>query len=477
MAVGDPHTDRATLGARTPLGQTFLSPKFLSPLGARSLTVLQLLPLPSAEPLGETVQRQPALGPGESLTASTPSSTTPSLQRQPNDSASTSNVQRRAIAPSPADATIQRQVRETASTPSDTPTVQRQASETASVPSETPNVQRQASETVSTPNVQRQARETVSTPNVQRQASETPSTSSDTPTIQRQPGTTSPADATTVQRQASEIASTSSEAPNVQRQASEPDSAQEPTVAQLLADSGSIPEVPRATGRSLSSTPIQRQEVSSTPSRWSTLAQLMGEPETPASAPSPQPDTVVQRFLAADEGSEPEDDEEDDTHPLQAAVLRALENAEGLDNRHEFLLRALASRFEDDDGEFNESFVNTWREYIEDEDDDFQTEFLRQSFEINVLSLLEAQLSQEESDERLLEQLAARLQNADDEFLTALAAVIHEADVIFPDDDLLEDEAGQNLEMLAHEMYTLLRQRLALERERQGTYYAGRLSW
>ncbi|NES97675.1 MAG: hypothetical protein F6K32_21185 [Desertifilum sp. SIO1I2] len=35
----------------------------------------------------------------------------------------------------------------------------------------------------------------------------------------------------------------------------------------------------------------------------------------------------------------------------------------------------------------------------------------------------------------------------------------------------------QNLEVLASEIYQLLRQRLEMERERQGGYYSGRLPW
>ncbi|NJL01308.1 MAG: hypothetical protein HC838_04610 [Spirulinaceae cyanobacterium RM2_2_10] len=195
------------------------------------------------------------------------------------------------------------------------------------------------------------------------------------------------------------------------------------------------------------------------------------------SARPTEANTIVQRFLDDNEGTEPDEEEEENIHPLHAAVLRALEDVGELDNKDELLFRSVAARFDEEDTDFSEQFIGTWIEYIEDEDDQFQSEFFARSLEIDLDSLLEAELSQKESDERLLDKLATRLEDADDNFLIALAEVIHEADVIFPDDDLLEEEAGQNLEMLAREMYTVLRQRLALERERQGSAYAGRLPW
>jgi len=537
MAEGEIHADRPPLGARTPLGQTFLSPKFLSPLGARSLTVLQPLPLPGAEPLGETVQRQPApnLGPGEAMVQPQPvsgaaglqgpsPSTPPTVQRQADRQATRPNLQRQTnsspSSPTPSSGTLQIQRQTDAPAPSaqTPPNVQRQAV-TASSSTTPPSVQRQEADSASssptpssgTPQVQRQtdapAPSAQTPPALQRQADGSPtppsappkvqsqeeviSSTTVLPDIQRQPlsapesliqpqiqadsSTSSPE----VQQQAGSTSqpSPSSSTPDGQAQA-EPAASREPTVAQLLAENGSIPEVPRSTGRSLNNTPIQRDTASpsSTPNRWSTLAQLMGDSSTDANKPSPEPtDTVVQRFLEDDEGTEPDRDEEEGTHPLHAAVLRALENVEGIEDRDEFLFKALAGRFEEDDTAFGESFVNTWREYIEDEDEGFKAEFITQSLEIDIDSLIESELSQNESDERLLNKLAARLGNADDNFLIALAAVIHEADVIFPDDDLLEEEANQNIEMLAREMYSLLRQRLALERERQGVYYTGRL--
>ena len=80
--------------------------------------------------------------------------------------------------------------------------------------------------------------------------------------------------------------------------------------------------------------------------------------------------------------------------------------------------------------------------------------------------------------EVILEALALRLEEADDEFLEALAETILDADVEFPEGEYLTpEEAAQELELLAREMYSLMGQKMAHDRERQGGRYAGRLPW
>lgn len=45
------------------------------------------------------------------------------------------------------------------------------------------------------------------------------------------------------------------------------------------------------------------------------------------------------------------------------------------------------------------------------------------------------------------------------------------------DEDFSEDEGVDNLEILAREIYSFIKQRLEIERERRGNNYSGRLPW
>ena len=100
---------------------------------------------------------------------------------------------------------------------------------------------------------------------------------------------------------------------------------------------------------------------------------------------------------------------------------------------------------------------------LAEEDEDFQTA-LAESLKAADLVILEA--------------LALRLEDPDDEFLEALAETILEAEVEFPAGEYLTpEEATQELEILSREIYTLVRQRMSRDRERQGGFYAGRLPW
>ncbi len=223
-----------------------------------------------------------------------------------------------------------------------------------------------------------------------------------------------------------------------------------------------------------------------------------------AAASSPVPDSVtVQRETAM---AEAETDDEvaasaEDT-PLSAEewqeqLRQSLQGAlPGDDEESQLLVESFLAKAAGFEAEYNEFFASTVVERVEN-DEDFNEatqelqaetpEFTEEQF----FESLEAALTEEdeafqtelaesikEADQVILEALALRLEEADDEFLEALAETILDADVEFPEGEYLTpEEAAQELELLAREMYSLMGHKMAHDRERQGGRYAGRLPW
>ena len=259
-----------------------------------------------------------------------------------------------------------------------------------------------------------------------------------------------------------------------------------------------------------SDTPIQRDEsadpsrdrpsqsVNSVPQQWSSIAQLMGEGNGPASSPSPQTVSVQREMATAEvDKAEADNDAADLAFDKQQQQLRKLLQGalpDG-DDESQLLIESLLSKAAGFETDFNEYFAETANERAENNEEfseitrEIQTETLELTEE-ELLEFLEEILAEEdtdfqtaladcikESDQVILEALALRLEDADDEFLESLAETILEADVEFPEGEYLTEKgAAQELEILAREMYGLIRQRLVRDRERQGNYYAGRLT-
>lgn len=229
----------------------------------------------------------------------------------------------------------------------------------------------------------------------------------------------------------------------------------------------------------------------------------MGEDTT--SAPPPQKEVTVQREAMTEGDADDESDLAEDATALssdewQEQLRQSLQGAlpDG-DDESQLLVESFLAKAAGFEADYNEFFAGAVTERV-DNDDDFSEaaqELQSDSSELTEVTdeqffeALEEALAEEdeefqtelaeslkEADLVILEALALRLEDPDDEFLEALAETILEADVEFPEGEYLTSaEATHELEILSREIYTLVRQRISRDRERQGGAYAGRLPW
>ncbi len=271
-------------------------------------------------------------------------------------------------------------------------------------------------------------------------------------------------------------------------------------------------EVPTAAQRSSEGVSIQQgvgdlaegnqpiQRATAVPNQWSSIAQLMGEESI--QSPPQQPDLPVQREAMAEDDNETDDASTEDGSELSSDEWqeKLRQNLQGAlpdgDDESQLLLESFLAKAAGFETDFNEFFAGAVTERVDNDDEFSETtqeiqtetpEFTGEEF----FEFLEEALLEEDEDFQtelaesikaadlvILEALALRLEDPDDEFLEELAETILEADVEFPEGEYLSQaEAAYEIEQLSREVYTLVRQRINRDRERQGGYYAGRLAW